>query len=105
MGVVPVRLHEPRSYAANPARWLDEPLPATAPAYARRTQLLASNILTALELQGVSQRQVALKAGVDPGTLSRLLAGKSVPDLATITLVESALDCVLCPAYQPTNGG
>jgi transcriptional regulator with XRE-family HTH domain len=50
-----------------------------------------------LKSRGLSLRAVATPAGIDPTSLSRLLTGKVVPDLATIANLELALDTDLWP--------
>lgn len=45
----------------------------------------------------LSLRAVAVPAGIDPTSLSRLVTGKVVPDLGTIANLEQALDVDLWP--------
>ncbi len=58
---------------------------------------LVQRLQTVMRERGLSLRAVAVPAGIDPTSLSRLITGKVVPDLATIANLEQALEVDLWP--------
>ena len=74
--------------------WPDEPSRDYAGEQAR---LFALNLRSAM--RDKSQRALAKAAGVDEGTVRRVLAGATWPDLRTIALLEDELGCSLFPGY------
>lgn len=97
MGRVPARSYrEPVEFTARGGRWPAGPWRSETPAYARVTAALVSRLQD--ELGARSIRDLARDAGVGHATLSRLLAGKVVPDLATIAALEDALRADLWPS-------
>jgi len=44
-----------------------------------------------LKKQGMSQRQLALKAGIQPPNLSRVIKGKSAPTVSYLERIATAL--------------
>lgn len=52
-----------------------------------------------LAIDGRSIRSIADAAGLDEGTIRKILSGSSWPDLRTITLLENALRQALWPQY------
>lgn len=87
----------PASFIADNGLWPSGPFRAQTPAYASVTAALVARIAAVMEQRGLSLRAVAVPAGIDPTSLSRLLTGKVVPDLATIANLEQALDTDLWP--------
>lgn len=77
--------------------WHAHPLNGDAPAYALVSHHIAATLDTTITASGDSLRTVATTAGVDHGTLSRVLAGHTVPDVATLAALEDALDINLWP--------
>lgn len=94
------RYQHPRGFLTPDGRWPTGPFIDDAPSYATRTAALTERLMAALADTGGSQRQVALAAGIDPGTLSRILSGQAVPDLGTIDALERALHKALWPAFK-----
>ena len=58
--------------------------------YARAS--LARKIIKARRTAGLSQAELAQRAGIRPETLNRIEKGKSTPDTATIAKIERALE-------------
>ncbi len=96
MGGVPARSYrEPVEFTARGGRWPDGPWRSDTPAYAKVTAALVARLRDELGARPI--RDLARDAGIGHATLSRLLAGKVVPDLATIAALEDALDVDLWP--------
>lgn len=87
----------PASFVAEAGQWPVGPLSAEAPVYATVTAHLVHRLQAVMADRGLSLRAVANPAGIDPTSLSRLITGKVVPDLATIANLEQALDVDLWP--------
>ena len=85
----------PADFVDEGGQWPVGPFVAQAPVYARVTAALVVHLRAAIGEQ--SLRSVAVPAGIDPTSLSRLLTGKVVPDLATIAALEQVLDVDLWP--------
>lgn len=94
------RYQHPRGFLTPDGTWPTGPFRDDAPGYATRTAALTQRLVAALADTGESQRQVALAAGIDPGTLSRILSGQAVPDLGTIDALERALHKALWPPFK-----
>lgn len=60
--------------------------------YARAS--LAQKIVKARRMAGLSQAELARRAGIRPETLNRIEKGKTTPDVATIAKIQRALDKV-----------
>jgi len=58
--------------------------------YARAS--LARKIIKARRQVGLTQAELARRAGIRPETLNRIERGKTTPDTATIAKIERALD-------------
>jgi len=59
-------------------------------AYARAS--LARKIIKARRMAGLTQADLARRAGIRPETLNRIEKGKTTPDMATIAKIERALE-------------
>jgi len=53
---------------------------------------LARRIIKARRQAGLTQAELARRAGVGPETLNRVEKGRTTPDVATIAKIERALD-------------
>jgi DNA-binding phage protein len=95
------RYRNPRDFLSPGGNFPDGPFTPDIPTYADRTAALVSNLLEAIKRDGRTQRQVALAAQIDPGTLSRLITGQAVPDLGTICSLEEALSSDLWAGRKP----
>lgn len=73
--------------------WPGGPFVSDAPVYAVETARLVGRLIAAMSSRPV--RAVARDAGLDHATLLRLLAGTTIPDLATIVALEDALGVLL----------
>jgi ribosome-binding protein aMBF1 (putative translation factor) len=58
--------------------------------YARAS--LARKIIKARRAAGLTQAELARRAGIRPETLNRIERGKTTPDTATIAKIEQVLD-------------
>jgi DNA-binding XRE family transcriptional regulator len=58
--------------------------------YARAS--LARKIIKTRRMAGLSQVELARRAGIRPETLNRIEKGKTTPDVATIAKIERALE-------------
>ncbi len=77
--------------------WPGGPFQADTPVYALVTAALVERLRAVMDRRGLSLRAVAVPAGIDPTSLSRLITGKVVPDLATIAGLEQVLQADLWP--------
>lgn len=96
------RYSNPRDFLKQNGIFPEGPFKPGTPQYALKTARVAARLDAAIDASGRSARQVALAAGIDPGTLSRLLSGQSIPDLATLDALETALGATLWT--DPTDG-
>ena len=87
----------PIEWLTDDGSWPDGPFAADVPSYAVTTAALVERLQSCIDERGLSLRAVAVPAGMDPTSLSRLLTGKVVPDLGTIAGLEQALDVDLWP--------
>jgi hypothetical protein len=83
---------EPIDWLEHGGAWPQGPFKQDAPVYAVKTAGVVARLEAAIKADGRSARQIALAAGMNPGTLSRLRAGTAVPDLGTIHSLEIVLD-------------
>jgi DNA-binding XRE family transcriptional regulator len=60
--------------------------------YARAS--LARKIIKTRRMAGLSQAELARRAGIRPETLNRIEKGKTTPDVATIAKIERAFEAV-----------
>ena len=87
----------PRTWVSAGGEWPDGPFSDGAPPYALVT---AGVVRRYSEHVGtLSLRAVARRAGIDPTSLGRMLAGETVPDVHTVAVLEQALDAELWPPY------
>jgi len=89
-----------------PSRWMENALRDEAnEAWLERSSNIARRILGALQLNGMSQEELATKTGVSPQQVSKLLKGNENLSLETIAKLEAALGIVLLtlPFANDTN--
>jgi lambda repressor-like predicted transcriptional regulator len=99
---VPPKPTPPPNTWATGDPWHAHPLSPDAPPYAHVAQHAAATIHTHLTATGTSLRTAATQAGVDHGTLSRVIAGNTVPDIATLAALADALDIDIWPTRRPS---
>lgn len=87
----------PAGFVAQDGEWPLGPFLPTTPAYAHVTARLVASLSAVMSRRGLSLRAVAVPAGIDPTSLSRLVTGKVVPDLGTIVALENSLGVDLWP--------
>jgi DNA-binding phage protein len=87
----------PRTWITEGGEWPAGPFVDDAPPYA----LVTAAIVVAYRRRAGSRslRSVAAVAGIDPTSLSRTLAGETVPDVHTVAVLEDALGVPLWPTY------
>lgn len=90
----------PASFVIDSGAWPLGPFSPDAPIYALVTAGLVARINAVRAQRAMSLRAIAGPAGIDPTSLSRLLSGQVVPDLATIANLEESLDTDLWPGRQ-----
>lgn len=81
----------PRTFITKEGSYPEGPFQTETPIYATRTAAFVRNLNNALSNDSRSVRQICLAAGINPGTVSRLLSGQAVPDLGTIAILEDEL--------------
>jgi len=89
-----------------PSRWMEKALRDEAnEAWLERSSNIALRILGALQLNGMSQKELATKTGVSPQQVSKLLKGNENLTLETIAKLEAALGIGLLtlPFANDTN--
>ena len=94
---VPRRYAAPNSWLTHRGEWPVGPFRADTPEYAVAVAYLVQACDAAMLQTGDSLRAVARRAGIDIGSLSRMMNGQTVPDLGTVVALESALDSDLWP--------
>lgn len=94
---VPRRYAAPNSWLTHRGEWPVGPFRADTPEYAVAVAYLVQACDAAMLQTGDSLRAVARRAGIDIGSLSRMMNGQTVPDLGTVVALESALDADLWP--------
>jgi DNA-binding Xre family transcriptional regulator len=87
----------PVDWLAPAGEWPEGPFRPDAPVYALTTAALVAALRRVMAERGLTMRSAAQPAGIDPTSLSRLVTGKVVPDLGTITALEHSLDIDLWP--------
>ena len=87
----------PASFVTDGGEWPTGPFREDAGPYVTVTAGLVQRLQSVMRERDLSLRAVAAPAGIDPTSLSRLITGKVVPDLATIANLEQALDVDLWP--------
>lgn len=94
----------PRDWAVDPNTWPSGPWKPGAPRYARVTAAIADAV--DLHREGRSLRDIAAAAGIAHTSLSRLIAGKHVPDVGVVAALEDALGVDLWPGVgrDPSDG-
>jgi DNA-binding phage protein len=97
MGVVPRSYVAPNSWLVDGGNWPEGPFRLDTPEYAIAVSRLVQACNVAMLQTGDSLRGVARNAGIDTGSLSRLMSGQTVPDLGTVVALESAMDTDLWP--------
>lgn len=105
MSRVPGRAYRPPAeWVVSGGTWPGGPFHRDAPLYVSVTAALVVRLGLAVAEDGRSLRAIAADAEIGHGSLSRLLAGRSVPDLGTIASLEHALDANLWPAHHEEGG-
>jgi len=66
--------------------------PGNYPAVEYARQSLARKVIKARRLSGLTQAELARRAGIRPETLNRIEKGKTRPDTVTIAKIERALE-------------
>ena len=88
-----------------PSRWMEKALRDEAnEAWLERSSNIALRILGALQLNGMSQKELAEKTGVSPQQVSKLLKGNENLTLETIAKLEAALGIVLIAIPESVSG-
>lgn len=89
------RYTAPNEWVSEIGEWPEGPFREDTPGYAGKTTQVVQRFERALAAGDETARQLALRAGIDPSSLSRLRAGHVVPDLGTIHGLETALNTSL----------
>lgn len=97
---MPRRYTEPNEFVSVGGAWPHGPFQDDTPAYALVTAALVRNVEAGIGDLGISNRALARASGLDAGSVSRLLAGHTIPDLATVVALEIALDRDLWPDHR-----
>lgn len=101
---MPARSYEPpASFVVDEGAWPTGPFRPGTPAYARVVANLVANLRDHMQRRQATLTVVATNAGIDKSSLSRLLAGRTVPDVATLAGLETALDARLWPDRHHTH--
>lgn len=87
----------PSDYLAPNGTWPDGPFVAESPVYVQPLAVLAGRLVAIAAERGLSQRGLAAATGVNLNTINYLLAGKVIPDTATLALLEESLGERLWP--------
>lgn len=93
----------PAGFVSPGGTWPSGPFVDETALYALVTARLVERLQRVMAERGLTLRAVAVPAGIDPTSLSRLITGKVVPDLGTIAALEQELDVDLWPGRQPQN--
>lgn len=94
---VPRRYAPPNSWLTRGGEWPTGPFRPNAPDYAVAVACLVQTCDMAILQTGESLRGVARLAGIDAGSLSRMMNGQTVPDMGTVVALETALNTDLWP--------
>lgn len=99
----------PNEWVSEIGKWPEGPFVLNVPGYAGKTAKFVQRVEAALAAGDETARQLALRAGIDPSSLSRLRAGHVVPDLGTIDSLETTLNvslwCADCHAHERAPEG
>lgn len=88
-----------------PSRWMEKALRDEAnEAWLERSSNIALRILGALQLNRMSQKDLAEKTGVSPQQVSKLLKGNENLTLETIAKLEAALGIMLIAIPESVSG-
>lgn len=93
----------PASFVLPAGTWPAGPFEPQTPLYAHVTARLVEVLQGVMTQRRLTLRAVAVPAGIDPTSLSRLVTGKVVPDLGTIAALEQVLDVDLWPGRVPSD--
>ncbi len=93
----------PARFVAPGGIWPVGPFDPDTPLYAHVTARLVTVLHGVMSDRRLTLRAVAVPAGIDPTSLSRLVTGKVVPDLGTIAALEQVLDVDLWPGRSPSD--
>lgn len=88
-------LPPPMAWLADGGTWPDGPFRPDVPDHVVAAGMFVSRVHAARESAGLSINGLAAHAGLDKGTMSKVLAGKHLPDFRTIFLLEQALNTPL----------
>ena len=85
----------PTQWLVADGTWPDGPFRPDTPGYVRTAAGVAARINAHLRTHAMTAAAFAAAAGIDPGTLSRVLSGSNLPDLHTLHAVELAAGTAL----------
>lgn len=91
----------PVDYLTPDGTWPDGPFLPDAPPYVAALATLAQRLAAEVARHGWTQRQLAAHTGANLNTVNYVLAGKTVPDTATLALLETTLGVRLWPDLAP----
>ena len=87
----------PVDYLTDDGTWPDGPFAPDAPPYVDALAALVIRLDAEIQRRGWSQRQLARHTGANLNTVNYVLAGKVIPDTATLALLETGLGVRLWP--------
>ncbi len=93
----------PATYVLD-GQWPDARLREGAPLSAHYAQRLARNLAAAIDRSGLSVRALGLQAGISHSCISRMLHGRTLPDIGTLARIEAALDTRVWPGPMAELG-
>ena len=67
------------------------------PEYARYARHIAIRLSDAMSAEDLTLRDVQARCGVDHGTVSKILKGTTLPDVVTLSRLETGLGVTLWP--------
>ena len=82
----------PCEFVTPTGTWPDGPFDSGAPAYVEPLAVLAQRLAQVAIERGLTQRGLAAATGVNLNTINYTLAGKVIPDTATLALLEQSLN-------------
>ena len=95
------RLLRPRAYLAPDGAWPEGPFRADTPVEVDYAAAVAVAVRMALDGRGWRITDLATRADLAPSTVSRLLSGRSWPDVYTIFKLEEVLQLEVWPRSRP----